>query len=110
MGGVAMKRLFALFVAFVSVIAVQLQVEINDLKVQLAKMGSLDAKAAAAVKQFETDFFAKLRADEKARLAKEAMEQAQRNAALQQGLNWLPTRDMNKPVLWGEEPGKKANQ
>ena len=96
-----MKRLFALFVAFVSVIAVQLQVEINDLKVQLAKMGSLDAKAAAAVKQFETDFFAKLRADEKARLAREAMEQAQRNAALQQGLNWLPTRDMNKPVLWG---------
>ena len=102
-----MKWLLASIVAFVTVVAA---IEINDLRVQVSKMGSFDAQAAAAVKQFETDFFAKLRADEKARLAREAMEQAQRNAALQQGLNWLPTRDMNKPVLWGEEPGKKANQ
>jgi len=79
-----------------------LQVEADDLKAQLAKRGSFDAKAAAAVKQFEVDFFAKPRADEKARIAKEEMERTQRNAALQQGLNWLPTRDMDKRVLWGE--------
>src|SRR6516165_2678357 len=107
MGGFAMKWLLASVVAFVTVVAA---IEINDLRVQVSKMGSFDAQAAAAVKQFESDFFAKLRADEKTRLAKEALEQAQRNAALQQGLNWLPTQDMNKPVLSGEQPNKKAKQ
>jgi hypothetical protein len=102
-----MKWLLASIVAFVTVVAA---IEIDGLRVQVSKMGSFDAQAAAAVKQFEADFFAKVAADEKARLAKEAMEQAQRNAALQQGLNWLPTGDMNKPVLWGEEPKKKANR
>jgi hypothetical protein len=110
MGIVAMKWLLSSIVVFITVVATQLQLEINDLKAQLRKMGTLDSKAAAAIKQFETDLFAKVGADEKTRLAKEAMEQAQRNAALQQGLNWLPTKDMDKPVLWGQEPNKKSSQ
>ena len=105
-----MKWIQPSVIALLIAMVAALQTEINNLKTQLAKMGSLDAKAAAAVKQFETDFFAKLRADEKARLAQQAMQDAQRNRALQQGLNWLPTGDINKPVLWGEEPKKNANQ
>ena len=105
-----MKWIQPSVIALLIAMVAALQTEINNLKTQLAKMGSLDAKAAAAVKQFETDFFGKVRADEKARLAQQAMQDAQRNRALQQGLNWLPTGDMNKPVLWGEEPKKNANQ
>jgi len=105
-----MKWIQPSVIALLIAMVAALQTEINNLKTQLAKMGSLDAKAAAAVKQFETDFFAKVRADEKAKLAQRAMQDAQRNRALRQGLNWLPTGDMNKPVLWGEEPKKNANQ
>ena len=105
-----MKWIQPSVIALLIAMVAALQTEINNLKTQLAKMGSLDAKAAAAVKQFETDFFAKVRADEKARLAQQAMQDAQRNRALQQGLNWLPTDDMNKPMLWREEPKKNANQ
>jgi hypothetical protein len=105
-----MKWIQPSVIALLIALLAAMQTEINDLKAQQAKIGSLDAKAAAAVKQFETDFFAKLRADEKARLAQQAMQDAERNRALQQGLNWLPTGDMNKPVLWGEEPKKNPNQ
>jgi len=76
----------------------------------LEKVGSLDSKSAAEIKEFEADFFAKVRADEKMRLAKEALEQAQRNATLREGLNWLPTKDMDKPVLWGQGADKKTSQ
>jgi hypothetical protein len=107
---VTMKWLLSSIVVFITVVATQLQLEINDLKSRLEKVGALDSKAAAAIKQFETDFFAKVRADEKTRLAKEALAQAQRNAALREGLNWLPTKDMDKPVLWGDQANKKADQ
>ena len=100
-----MRWISPAFISLLCLAVVLLQREVIDLrKSQLAQAQALDAKAAAAIKQFEADFFAKLRADEKARLAKEALAQAQRNAALQQGLNWLPAKDMDKPVLWGDQP------
>ena len=105
-----MKWILSLIVVLITAVLVQLQLQISDLRSQLGKAGTLDSKAAAAIKQFETDFFAKVRADEKTRIAKEAMEQAQCNAALQQGLSWLPTKDMDKPVLWGDLPKDKAKQ
>ncbi len=55
----------------------------------------------AAVSKFERDFFAKLQAYETARNVVLARQQAQRNAAVAQGLKGLPTGDMGKPVLWG---------
>jgi hypothetical protein len=105
-----MKWLLSSIVVFITAVAVQLQLEIIDLRSQLGKVGTADSKAAAAIKQFEADFFAKVRAEEKARLAKEAVQQAERNAALQEGLNWLPTKDMDKPVLWGDLAKDKAKQ
>ena len=77
-----------------------LQLEVNDLKTQLAKVGSVDQKVAAAVKQFEKDLFARMRADEKTRLGILAEQEAQRNRAIQEGLNRLPLGDFDRPQHW----------
>jgi hypothetical protein len=103
------KLVVVLCSALVAAIA-SLQWEIINLNSDLEKLRVGDLTVVAAIQKFEKDLIAKQRADEKARLAAQAIQDAQRNAALQQGLNWLPTGDMNKPVLWGDQPKKKVNQ
>jgi hypothetical protein len=62
-----------------------------------------DSSAAAAVTKFEKDFFAKLASDEARRQAALNFQQAQRNAAINQGLRGLPTGQMDHPQTWNRE-------
>jgi Tfp pilus assembly protein PilX len=57
--------------------------------------------AAAAVTKFESDFFARLNAEEAAKAAALAAQEKQRNAAVDQSLRGLPAGSFNKPMLWG---------
>jgi len=97
------KLVAVLCSALVAVIAT-LHWEIINLNSNLEKLRVGDLTVVAAIQKFEKDLIATQRADEKARLAAQTMQDAQRNAALREGLNWLPTGDMNKPVLWGSQP------
>ncbi|MGA8659222.1 MAG: hypothetical protein WB586_24090 [Chthoniobacterales bacterium] len=85
---------------------ISLQLEIRNLNAELQKVRSGEASAtAAAVAKFERDLLAKQRADEKARLAAQAQEDAARRRNIDQGLNRLPMGNFRAPVYW-PEPSK----
>lgn len=87
---------FSILVVSVTV----LQTELNDVRHRLAAATTQNQSTAAALEKLEKDLFAKMRADEKTRLAILALEQAQRNRAINEGLNRLPLGDFDKPMLW----------
>jgi hypothetical protein len=77
----------------------------SDLKkAQLAQAAALDARAAAAVRKFEVDLFAKLRAQEKTALGAQAWQNMLRDEALKEGLNRLPMGDFDRPQYWNSPP------
>jgi hypothetical protein len=78
----------------------ELRNEVLDLKKQIPASGD---SAAAAVRQFEKDFFARMNGEAIARQNVLAQQQAQRNAAIQQGLNGLPMKNLGQPVPWGRD-------
>ena len=96
-----MRLLLSSIVGLLICAVVLLQHEIEDLKTQVSQA---DQRAASAVKQFETDLLAKIRADESTWLAAQALGDKQRAAVLNEGLKHLPTRDLDKPLLWGALP------
>jgi hypothetical protein len=109
MGASAMKWiLLSVIVSLMGAIAA-LQIEVNELRVQLAKAASTSDKTAAAVRQFEKDVFAKLQNDEVARKTKEAQLDAARRRTIDDGLRRLPTGDRNKPMRWGQSEEGKPN-
>jgi hypothetical protein len=96
-----MKGLFSCIIGLLICAVALLQREINDLK---GRLRQADQRTAAAIEKFESDLLAKLRADEKTRLAAQILADAQRKAAINEGLRHLPTGDLNKPALWGALP------
>jgi hypothetical protein len=96
-----MKGLFSCAIGLLICAVALLQREINDLKTRLRQA---DQRTVAAIEKFETDLLAKMRADDKTKLAAQVLADAQRRAALNEGLKHLPTGDFDKPALWGALP------
>jgi hypothetical protein len=82
-------------------------IELKNLESKLDKLGSADSAAAAAVEKFEKDFFAKLSADEKARLAAIAEQDAARRKNIDAGLSALPSGNFRSPVYWNDKPSQE---
>ena len=56
---------------------------------------------AAAIKQFERDFFARMQGAENLRKGAEAAQDAARRRNIDAGLSGLPTGNLRGPVYWG---------
>jgi hypothetical protein len=95
MGGKAMNKwIWPSVVALLMCCIAVMQKEIVDLQSR--------ADPAAAIQKFERDFFSRLNAEGKARAAQQAVQDAQWNAAVTEGLRGLPTKDLDKPAMWPE--------
>jgi hypothetical protein len=77
-----------------------MQWEIADLRTQIRQLDP-----AAAVKQLEKDLFAKMQGEQNLKRGAEAAQDAQRRAAIDEGLKHLPTGNFRSPAYWGgKEP------
>ena len=100
----AQKRAgLAFYVVLFSAI-IALQVEVRNLVTELGKVRADGALAAAAVAKFGRDFFAKERAEDKARVAAQSAGDAARRQNIDQGLKALPHENFRAPVYWNGKP------
>ena len=80
-----------------------LQLEVNRLSKSLENIRASDAKAASALSKFEHDLFGRMKAEENARQAALAAQDAARRRDIDKGLNGLPTHNFRGPIYWNEQ-------